>query len=403
MPLCGCVTIFKKKIGEKLMAGFYKRVPHWGFFFLVIFALVLGGVAYAEGTVTEERDQLKGIQKELTKQKQILKEAKRKEKEALSRLAEVRNNLAKTNQALTRAQRNIWSNESKIKTLSLELGATQKKLKTRGAKLKERIAEVYKSGGERYLDLFFGAKSMSDFVDRAYFFGKVLERDVKLIGAIEREYRSAQHKKTELKQANGQIKKQTKVIEKKKISIAANEAEKQKLYDGLKKRRAAYERKIAELEKSSKELEGLIQRKLTERAKAGLKSPKSSGKFMWPVRGRQTSQFGYRRHPLWGGSNFHTGLDIANSYGTSIRASDSGEVIFSGWWDGYGKAIVIDHGKTFSTVYGHLSRIYVRSGTVVNKGQVIGLLGSSGYSTGPHLHFEIRKNGKPMNPKKWLP
>lgn len=382
-----------------------KRVPRWGFFLLAVFSVVwlLWGPVWAEGTVTQEREKLKGIQEELSKQKQSLKEAKKREQEALSRLAEVRNNLTKTSNELKRAQRNINANESRIKTMSLELYEAQNQLKARGKILRSRITEVYKSGGERYLDLFFGAKSMSDFVDRAYFFGRVLERDVRLIASIEREYRSVRHKQRELKTSTGQIKKLAKTIEKKKINIAAKEAEKKKLYDGLKKRRAAYERRVAELEKSSKEMEGLIQRKLAQRAQAGLKGPKSSGKFMWPVRGRITSGFGYRRHPLWGGSNFHTGIDIANSYGTSIRAADSGEVIFSGWWDGYGKAVVIDHGRTFSTVYGHLSRIYVRSGQVVNKGQVVGLLGSSGYSTGPHLHFEIRKNGKPMNPKKWLP
>ena len=98
----------------------------------------------------------------------------------------------------------------------------------------------------------------------------------------------------------------------------------------------------------------------------------------------------------------HTGLDIANKHGTPIRAADAGEVIFSGWWDGYGKAIVIDHGRRTTTVYGHMSRIYKKVGAIVAKGQTIGLVGSTGYSTGPHLHFEVRKNGKPVNPIKFL-
>jgi murein DD-endopeptidase MepM/ murein hydrolase activator NlpD len=86
-----------------------------------------------------------------------------------------------------------------------------------------------------------------------------------------------------------------------------------------------------------------------------------------------------------------------------IQAADSGEVIFSGWWDGYGKAVIIDHGKGISTVYAHMSKIYIQKGQTAVKGQVIGLLGSTGYSTGPHLHFEVRKNGAPQNPLRWLP
>jgi murein DD-endopeptidase MepM/ murein hydrolase activator NlpD len=120
------------------------------------------------------------------------------------------------------------------------------------------------------------------------------------------------------------------------------------------------------------------------------------------LEGRITSRFGYRRDPFWGGRHMHTGLDIANSYGSQIKAADSGEVIFAGWWDGYGKAIVIDHGRSTTTVYGHMSRIYKQVGAVVAKGQVIGLVGSTGYSTGPHLHFEVRLNGKPVNPEPFL-
>ena len=98
----------------------------------------------------------------------------------------------------------------------------------------------------------------------------------------------------------------------------------------------------------------------------------------------------------------HTGIDIAAPYGKPIAGADSGEVIYSGWWDGYGKAVVIDHGRGYTTVYGHMSRIYMQTGQKVEKNQVIGLVGSTGFSTGPHLHFEIRYNGKPVDPLAYL-
>ena len=106
---------------------------------------------------------------------------------------------------------------------------------------------------------------------------------------------------------------------------------------------------------------------------------------------------------MWGGISLHTGIDIAAPYGKPISCADSGEVIYSGWWDGYGKAVVIDHGRGYTTVYGHMSRIYAQVGQTVTKGETIGLVGSTGFSTGPHLHFEIRVNGKPVDPMPYLP
>ncbi|MFH1361416.1 MAG: M23 family metallopeptidase, partial [bacterium] len=164
-------------------------------------------------------------------------------------------------------------------------------------------------------------------------------------------------------------------------------------------RRKDYEAKIAELEKSSQELEVLILKKVA--ASKGTKV-KGTGVLAWPAEGRITSRYGYRRHPLWGGRNFHRGIDIAAKHGTPIKAADAGEIIFAGWWDGYGKAIVIDHGQKTTTVYGHMSRLYKKVGQAVAKGQTIGLMGSTGYSTGPHVHFEVRKSGKPTDPMPYL-
>lgn len=123
---------------------------------------------------------------------------------------------------------------------------------------------------------------------------------------------------------------------------------------------------------------------------------KGTGTFSTPTRGTITSRFGYR----WGRN--HDGLDIAAPVGTPVKAADGGEVIFAGTSGGYGKMIRIDHGAGFVTYYGHLSKINVKVGEKVYKGQVIGAVGNTGNSTGPHLHFEIRKNGNPVNPSNYL-
>jgi len=241
--------------------------------------------------------------------------------------------------------------------------------------------------------------SMSDFFNRSYFSGRILEYDSELVQGIRTDAQKVRQKKNMLEDRTQEIKSLVVVFAKKKQEIAEKAEEKNKLFEGLRQRRLEYEAQIAELEKSSHELELMILKKVAERKGGKILG---SGVMARPLNGRITSRFGYRRSPFWGGRHMHTGLDIAAPHGTSIVAADTGEIIFSGWWDGYGKAIVIDHGKMTTTVYGHMSRIYKQVGDTVVKGQIIGLVGSTGYSTGPHLHFEVRKNGKPVNPEKFI-
>jgi murein DD-endopeptidase MepM/ murein hydrolase activator NlpD len=122
----------------------------------------------------------------------------------------------------------------------------------------------------------------------------------------------------------------------------------------------------------------------------------SGSGLAWPVRGTVTSEYGYR----WG--RMHAGIDIAAPRGTPIRAAKAGDVIFSGWMSGYGNCVIIDHGGGFSTLYAHQSRIAAGDGAAVGRGEVIGYVGSTGHSTGNHLHFETRVSGSPQNPRRHL-
>jgi 4-hydroxy-3-methylbut-2-enyl diphosphate reductase len=125
--------------------------------------------------------------------------------------------------------------------------------------------------------------------------------------------------------------------------------------------------------------------------------------FMMPLcNTRITSEFGLRKHPLFGILKYHEGIDLKQRYGATVRAACDGKVIYTGWAEGYGKLVILKHYKNYTTYYGHLSKIKVKVGQWVNKGQVIGNVGTTGWTTGPHLHFEVRKDGVPINPKKVL-
>lgn len=140
--------------------------------------------------------------------------------------------------------------------------------------------------------------------------------------------------------------------------------------------------------------------KETERILARAESPVSRGtssRFIWPTEGELTSGFAQR----WG--RHHDGIDLANDIGTPVRAARTGRVSYSGWSSGYGRVVMIEHDQGYTTVYGHLSESYVAEGQYVKAGQSIAAMGNTGYSTGPHLHFEVRKNGTPINPYNVLP
>ncbi len=307
---------------------------------------------------------------------------------------------AKTQQ-LGVAKQRIHKNEQRIGVLSTQLRAAQDDLQTKKEILRRRVTEMYKAGGFSHLELLFTADSISDFLNRSVFFQRVLTQDVGLITEIDRQFRQVRSAKVELEGATDEVRQLGRLIAAKRAEIQEQAEQKKQIFQLVQSKRKEYEKRVEALERASLELEHLI-RKLTATQRDDAAVMHSTGRFMWPATGRLTSRFGYRRHPLWGGTRFHHGLDIAAPFGTRIVASDGGEVILSGWWNGYGKAVVIRHVRGKTTVYGHMSRIFVKMGDGVQKGQLIGLVGSTGFSTGPHLHFEIRLRGKPVNPLTFL-
>ena len=171
----------------------------------------------------------------------------------------------------------------------------------------------------------------------------------------------------------------------------------------LKTNRSYYERSERELARQSASIQIMIS---NMRPGAGGKQIQVTTGFIKPIAGPITSPFGYRIHPIFKSRIFHSGIDIGGPNCGAIRASNNGRVIFAGWYGGYGQVVILDHGvvrgQPITTLYAHMSSICVQKGQVVTKGQQIGREGSTGYSTGPHCHFEVRVNGQPRNPLNYI-
>jgi len=285
-----------------------------------------------------------------------------------------------------------------------EVAIAQAKEDAQFQKYKTRVRDMEENGVISYLELVFDSTSFADMLARLDFIGDIMRADERLYdGLIE-----ARNETIAVKEALEQTKLE---IEEEKASLEQKEAE---LLEELEEANAfiyALEQDLEterELRAMVAEEEDRVQQEINKKVEELKKQEEQSrlargtGELMWPVNGRLSSRFGWRQHPVFGSRRFHNGIDIAAPHGTNVVAADSGTVITSAYSGGYGNYIVISHGNGVTTLYAHLSSRKVSSGTTVAKGQVIGLIGSTGVSTGPHLHFEVSVSGSRIDPLKKL-
>lgn len=273
--------------------------------------------------------------------------------------------------------------------------------------LRVRMRAMEESGSLTYFAILFEANSFSDLLSRIDSISEIMNYDKSLEDAyiaarqkveeVKAEYEATQEeqkqtrteleaKKAELEkqieQANAVIASLEKDIEKYKSEYAANDSQESAI-------RGQIDAKIAELEKQQK-----------QQQQSGGTVVAGSGSFMWPVPSCTSigSGFGYRIHPIFGDKRFHSGVDIPASEGSTIVAADSGTVVTAVYSSSYGNYVVISHGNGNSTLYAHMSSMAVSAGQTVTKGQTIGYVGSTGWSTGAHCHFEIKLGGQLVDP-----
>ncbi len=302
------------------------------------------------------------------------------------------------------------STERRIDWNSVQLAAARRSLRLHNELLKRRLVDMYEYGNLTYLNTLIASRSFSEFVERW--------EDLRLlIAANERTVRARKAAESRVAAIEADLERTR--LELQQEETAQDEArsqldslanERQNLVELAAVRRHSVASEVAEIESLSaaeeSELEGLIlerERELEAQQRAagiagGVESEGGRGGFSWPVTGTITSPFGWRSNPFGGAPEFHQGLDIAAPQGTTVTAAAAGTVIMAQWYGGYGNYILIDHGGGYSTGYGHLSAMYVANGQTVSRGQAIGAVGSTGQSTGPHLHFEVRIAGKPVDP-----
>jgi murein DD-endopeptidase MepM/ murein hydrolase activator NlpD len=265
---------------------------------------------------------------------------------------------------------------------------------------------MYTRGRVSLLEMLLESKDIPTLMDRLFYKRTLVAQDDHSIKALRSKETQLRQEIEAQRHAEQRLGSTITTIQTIREDIHSQRSHDKKLRDRYWNDAKAYEQAERELLAESRRLEREIVVLTRLSVQQAAKQTHGSGVLAWPLRGKITSGFGYRMHPIHHKSLMHTGLDISRAHGTPVAAADSGHVIYSGWRGGYGKVVMINHGNqrgnNIVTLYAHLSSIRVGTGQEVNKGSTIGNVGSTGYSTGAHLHFEVRVDGRPVNPLGYL-
>jgi len=359
----------------------------------------------------------------LQQQQQVIKQQRTgvtKERDRLSHLQQAaQDNLSGLRQDLQTTDTHLQDSELRLRLASerlqqlvADLTVARDSYHNRQAATIARLRFLQRSRLQQGWAVLLESQSLSDFLARRHQLKLVYESDQQVLAKLTAVADRINNQTTAIEQQKNEMDLIREQLLAQKADYQAQAQLQEQLVGRLNSDRLALEAAQTQLEKDSQALGLLIQQKVQEataREEAAVESNSGksiivhgTGMLAYPSDAPTSSPFGWRIHPILGYRRFHAGLDFAASYGSTIRAADSGTVIFAGWYGGYGRAVIINHGHGITTLYGHTSELYVSEGQTVERGQAIAAVGSSGFSTGPHLHFEVRRDGTPVDPMGFL-
>lgn len=334
-----------------------------------------------------------------------------------------------TQQEIDVVQQQIELYAALIEEKKVELEAAREEEAEQSELFRVRMREMEEGGKLSFIVVLLESRSISDLLTRIDMINEVISYDKALEKALMEARQKVEEAEKALQSAKAEEEAKKGELEARKADLQAQVAAAEALVRSLEADIAAYKaaydeteaakqalqaeinQKVAQMEAERRAAEEAARKAAEEAARQQQQQPSApstpsytytvgSGSLIWPCPSCHiiTSEFGWRIHPIYGTSKYHSGVDIGASYGATVIAADGGTVITAGWVSGYGNCVVISHGGGVSTLYGHLSSIAVSVGQGVSQGQTIGYVGSTGNSTGPHLHWEVTVSGERQNP-----
>jgi murein DD-endopeptidase MepM/ murein hydrolase activator NlpD len=363
------------------------------FILLVAFVLVFAAMPAEASSISDLQSELKNNGNKIDSITDKLKEVKSEKYGVENQIAVLDSQIrflvseeGSLNDVVSEFENNIAVKEVEIEQIKSDISSNSELLE-------ERLRAMYKNGAVGYLEVLFNANDVVDFLTRADMVQRVVNSDVEILEGLEGQKTDLEIAQLALESEQNNYYKALEDVQLKRKDVEIASRAKETYMSSLDNNIDELKKEEQKLLDASNDIETKIKQKQLEIQYAG-------GEMAWPAPGyfRITSPYGMRPHPLYGYWSMHTGVDVGVPMRSNIVAPNDGVVTYAGWYGAYGNIVLIDHGGGISTLVAHNTSVLVSEGQSVTKGQVVSYSGTTGMSTGPHLHYEVRINGEHTNP-----
>ena len=354
----------------------------------------------SDNNLTDLQNQQQDLQDQLTESNDQLEEVQSQLSENLQQIEKLDEKIKKSEDKMSELDTQVKELQEEISNIQSQLDVAEKKYEKQKDIMEKRLVAIYESGDTQYIDVLLKSKDLSEFLSGYYLITEITSMDKDLLDEVETEKKEIELSKQKLEKNQATLatalQTQTKTSTVLQNTKTLRENYISRLSDEEKAKQAQIDEITAQYE--------AVNNQILELAKQGLDTEYIGGVLAWPVPGytKITSNYGMRVHPITGQYKLHTGVDISAPIGANFVAANDGIVTKAEYNTAYGKMVMIDHGGGISTLYAHGSEILVTVGQTVKRNEAILKVGSTGYSTGPHAHFEVRINGVVTNPIEYI-
>lgn len=370
-------------------------------FILILFLLFIPNTLKGDDDLEREKKILETLKSNLKSIETKLKETEAYKVTVLGELEEIEKNIKVVSLKISDLEKKIRNKKNNIELLENSISLTKIEIEKDKNSISDKIFLIYKIRNEPPLEIYFSSKSITELFNKINLMNILVRSNKEELDLLKEKEKRLSEEKEKLEKEKVELEsllKETKTLEE---SLKIEEDKRSEILNKIKANEEKYKKEIDAIQKDIEEQEKKIE-EIIKRAELAKKLPEV-GNIIWPVKGPIVSPFGMRIHPIYGKWMFHSGVDIDAETNTPVKAVADGIVIYADWLGSYGIVVFIKHGGNITTVYAHLKSFVVELDQYVKQGDIIGYINNTGLSTGPHLHFEIRIDGKPVDPAKWLP